>query len=608
MATPTPDQSHWVKDEFVLNCTSCSTAFSLSVRKHHCRRCGEIFCTQCAGKTARLPRLGYGTTAQRVCESCFSAVSLETLDGNDTNKDDDELSRVESTTIDSLKRLYTAGIKPLEVQFKFGDFYSPLLSDADFSAKPMVLLLGSYSVGKTSFIRYLCQRDFPGQRVGPEPTTDRFTIVCGSDDASGGDSVIPGNALAVAADKPFRTLQGFGASFLDHLECSQTNTRSHGGAASILRSITFVDTPGVLSGEKQRIGRAYDFTGVVEWFAGRCDRILLLFDAHKLDISDEFRAAIGALAGHDDKIRIVLNKADMVDSQQLLRVHGALMWSLGKVIKTPEVCRVYVGSFWDQPLQNVSFKDLFERESRDLVNDLKSLPASAVVRKLNEVVKRARAAKTHALLIEHLRTKLPYFGREKALQGMLDNLEQEYQEIHRKHNVPLGDFPRPSTFRTALRDKAGNDLSQFPPLNQRMIAELNEILSSYLPRLHGAHAKMVNKISGQGAPPQDNPFGQGAGWTVVPDTFAIYENEFQALGPVDGFLQGAKLRETFMATGLDKAQLAAIWELADVDQDGALDKYEFAIAKHLIELLEKDPNARLPNLLPPDLMPPENRK
>lgn len=78
-----------------------------------------------------------------------------------------------------------------------------------------------------------------------------------------------------------------------------------------------MDTPGVLSGEKQRTQRSYDFTGVTSWFAAKCDLILLLFDPHKLDISDEFKRVISSLRGHDDKIRVVLNKADQVDTQQV---------------------------------------------------------------------------------------------------------------------------------------------------------------------------------------------------------------------------------------------------------------------------------------------------
>ena len=58
----------------------------------------------------------------------------------------------------------------------------------------------------------------------------------------------------------------------------------------------------MLSGEKQRVERNYSFADVCEWFAGRADLILLLFDPYKLDISDEFKAVISALRGHDDKV------------------------------------------------------------------------------------------------------------------------------------------------------------------------------------------------------------------------------------------------------------------------------------------------------------------
>jgi EH domain-containing protein 1 len=85
----------------------------------------------------------------------------------------------------------------------------------------------------------------------------------------------------------------------------------------LLEHLTFVDTPGVLSGEKQHTQRSYEFTGVTEWFAAKCDMILLLFECHKLDISDEFKRVIMSLHGQDDKIRVVLNKADQVGTQHV---------------------------------------------------------------------------------------------------------------------------------------------------------------------------------------------------------------------------------------------------------------------------------------------------
>ena len=39
------------------------------------------------------------------------------------------------------------------------------------------MLLGQYSTGKTTFIKYLLETDYPGLRIGPEPTTDKFVAI-----------------------------------------------------------------------------------------------------------------------------------------------------------------------------------------------------------------------------------------------------------------------------------------------------------------------------------------------------------------------------------------------------------------------------------------------
>ena len=87
------------------------------------------------------------------------------------------------------------------------------------------------------------------------------------------------------------------------------------------------------SGEKQRTSRGYDFSKVARWFAERSDLILLLFDCSKLDISDEFKSVIEELQPHEDKVHCVLNKADQLDQVSLMRVYGALLWSMGRIFK-----------------------------------------------------------------------------------------------------------------------------------------------------------------------------------------------------------------------------------------------------------------------------------
>ncbi|XP_078175389.1 EH domain-containing protein 1-like isoform X1 [Carex rostrata] len=379
-----------------------------------------------------------------------------------------------TSVVDGLKRLYIEKLKPLEVTYHFNDFVSPLLTNSDFDAKPMVMLLGQYSTGKTTFIKHLLRSSYPGAHIGPEPTTDRFVVVMSGTD----ERTVPGNTIAVQADMPYSGLTSFGTAFLSKFECSQM-------PHPLLEHITFVDTPGVLSGEKQRTQRSYDFTGVTSWFAAKCDLILLLFDPHKLDISDEFKRVISSLRGHDDKIRVVLNKADQIDTQQLMRVYGALMWSMGKVLNTPEVMRVYIGSFNDKPVNESAVgplgKELFEREQDDLLADLKDIPKKACDRRINEFVKRARAAKIHAYIVSHLKKEMPaMMGKAKAQQRLIDNLEGEFAKIQREHHLPPGDFPNVDHFRDVL---SGYSIDKFEKLKPKMIQAIDDMLGYDIPEL-----------------------------------------------------------------------------------------------------------------------------
>ena len=153
------------------------------------------------------------------------------------------------------------------------------------------------------------------------------------------------------------------------------------------------------------------------------------------------RAHVFCHRSNDDKIRVVLNKADSVPTQALMRVYGAMMWSLGKVINTPEVMRVYIGSFWDQPIKNEQLLQLFTNEMQDLVSDLKSVPRNGVLRKINELVKRARMAKVHSYIISHMREQMPFMGKKRKQQQMIQNLEDVFYDVKRKYDLVLGDFP-----------------------------------------------------------------------------------------------------------------------------------------------------------------------
>jgi hypothetical protein len=188
-----------------------------------------------------------------------------------------------------------------------------------------------------------------------------------------------------------------------------------------------------------------------------------------------------ALKGHEDKIRCILNKADQIDRQQLMRVYGALLWSLGKTMNAPEVARVYVGSFWQEPLSNLDNADLFEMEEKDLMKDLAVLPRQSAVRKINELVKRLRKVKTLAYIIGYLKSQMPALvGKEKKQKKLIADLPNVFRTIMKKHNLSPGDFPDINTFSSKL---AESKFSEFNTLSTKQIEELDKVLNSSIPQL-----------------------------------------------------------------------------------------------------------------------------
>ncbi|KAF9113601.1 hypothetical protein BGX27_001191 [Mortierella sp. AM989] len=501
--------------------------------------------------------------------------------------------------MDELKETYRRKIKPLETTYNFEGFHSAPLSDSDIEAKPMVLLLGQYSTGKTTFIKHLTECNYPGSHIGVEPTTDRFVAVMNGVESR----VIPGNAAAVTADMPFRGLNKFGQSFLTRFQVSQC-------PSPILENMTLIDTPGILAGNKQRVERGYDFTKTIEWFAERADLILLFFDSHKLDISDEFKASIHALKGHEEKVRVILNKSDMVNQQQLMRVYGALMWSLGKVIQTPEVMRVYLGSFWLHRPPN-AFEDcrgLLDAEQSDLLTDLRDLPRNAAIRKVNEIVKRARQAKVHAYIIGHLKKEMPaVFGKSTRQQELIRDLDKEFLKIQHLHGVPEGDFPNVEKFRQSLR---AYKFESFSKVKEPILGVVEEALSIDLPKLMRRFPQ-GNPLLEQA---QRNPFlipETGLGNGEIPPGYWHFSSVdktssmpvFNSLHPIDGRINGSSAKPYLMSTGLSTQILAKVWTLADWDENGYLDENEFAVVMHLIRAVENGGEDVLPDTLPSTMIP-----
>uniref|UniRef100_A0A4W3I376 RalBP1-associated Eps domain-containing protein 2 n=1 Tax=Callorhinchus milii TaxID=7868 RepID=A0A4W3I376_CALMI len=103
--------------------------------------------------------------------------------------------------------------------------------------------------------------------------------------------------------------------------------------------------------------------------------------------------------------------------------------------------------------------------------------------------------------------------------------------------------------------------------------------------------------------PQASPSDYtGDPWRITEEQREYYFNQFKSLQPdMKSLISGSVAKDLFTKSKLPVRELCHIWELSDVDCDGALTLYEFCAAFHLV--VARKNGYSLPATLPETLLP-----
>ena len=141
------------------------------------------------------------------------------------------------------------------------------------------------------------------------------------------------------------------------------------------------------------MGRNYDFAEIVKWFAER-DLILLLFDAQRSTFP-RLKTVTESLHQHDEKMRLVLNKADALTTEEIMRLRGHDVGSgcSRRRRSSGATCRRSGTSRCETRSSSGSCP-----RSASGCWPTCALPAGARTRKVNEFIKRVRKGRAHCLV------------------------------------------------------------------------------------------------------------------------------------------------------------------------------------------------------------------
>lgn len=225
-----------------------------------------------------------------------------------------------------LLELVEKHMSPVAIKYGYSD--SPLESKIKW--RPLVLIIGNYSSGKSTLINDFLGADI--QATGQAPTDDSFTVL--TCDEPGLDQKAirvtesrDGKFLLANQEFPFEGMKRHGQQFAAHFCLKKVNS-------PFLKNFAIIDTPGMLDSITER-DRGYNYQDVVGDLAHIADLVVVMFDPHKAGTVREAHISLrDTLPAHtfEDRVLFVLNRIDeCVSLTDLLRVYGTLCWNLSQI-------------------------------------------------------------------------------------------------------------------------------------------------------------------------------------------------------------------------------------------------------------------------------------
>jgi len=221
-------------------------------------------------------------------------------------------------------------LEPLFARYKmdFGGI------DSSLKWKPIVLIIGNYSSGKSTLINELVGQDI--QRTGQAPTDDSFTII--TSDPGCEDVETPGSTLVNDENMPFSHFKDYGQKLISHICMKQI-------ASPMLENMAIIDSPGMLDSTSEK-DRGYDYMQVLGEFAKLADLIVLMFDPHKAgtikESYDVIRNTLPEKSG-EDRIVFVMSRIDECDHlSDFTRSYGTLCWNMSQMTGRKDIPHIFL--------------------------------------------------------------------------------------------------------------------------------------------------------------------------------------------------------------------------------------------------------------------------